>query len=318
MASSFYWERMSREFFYCSELSRRRGEPKYGTASVGEVWLLVEYPSWWSESAFFDSTLPAAVKAQLAAALRHIPRARLLFIKQDHPRRPQLKLFVVRACERAPFTIEFTLNAYDELLQLDLAAAANGRAQGGRSNTDALMLVCTHGRRDKCCAKFGYPLYKGLRASGEQAVWQSSHVGGDRFAANLVCFPHGLFYAHVTDADAPAIINAYRAHEIVLSKYRGRACYPQPVQAAEYFIRAEADIRSVDALRLLERKRINEHSWCVRFAALKTGRSYETTISQRISAFHQLLTCSATEEKSVEQFTLDDYRVTNERTGVQA
>src|ERR1041384_7288447 len=273
---------MSRGFFYCSELSRQRGEPRYGTASIGDVWLLVEYPFGWGAQAFHDSALTTEVKAQLTAALTSIPRARLLFIKQDPPRRQQIKFFVVRSRPREPFIAEFTLAAYDELLQLDIAAAASGDVNStGVRRSETLFLVCTHGRRDKCCAKFGYLLYKNLRAGGEAHVWQSSHVGGDRFAANLVCFPHGLFYAHVTDTDAPAIINAYRAQEIVLSKYRGRACYPHPVQAAEYFIRAEADIRSVDALRLLERKRIDEHSWRVRFAALETGRSYETTISQR-------------------------------------
>ena len=58
-------------------------------------------------------------------------------------------------------------------------------------------------------------------------------MGGDRFAANLVCFPDGLFYAHVTEHDERAVIEAYGARRIALSHYRGRACYSQPVQAAE-------------------------------------------------------------------------------------
>lgn len=310
---------MKREIFYCSELSRQRGEPKYGTASVGEVWLLVEYPFWWGAQAFHDSELAVEVKAQFTRALKSIPRARLLFIKQEPSRRRPLSFFVVRARPREPFIVEFKLDAYAELLQLDIVAAASGQfSRAGVRRTEPLFLVCTHGRRDKCCAKFGYALYRNLHAAGEAHVWQSSHVGGDRFAANLICFPHGLFYAHVTDADARTIIDAYRAQEIVLNKYRGRACYPHPVQAAEYFVRAESEITSVDALRLLERKRTGEHSWRVRFADVETGRSYETMLSQRISAFHQRLTCSATEERSVEQFTLDGYHVTNERAGTPA
>jgi hypothetical protein len=280
---------------------------------MGEVWLLVEYPFWWSRDAFADSIIPVEVKAYLTHALASIPRSRLLLIKQDRPRRPQLKFYVVRAREREPFVAEFTLAAYEELLRIDIAAAA--RARHGEAVTPApLFLICTHGRRDKCCAKFGYPLYKALRAAGGANVWQSSHVGGDRFAANLICFPHGLFYAHVTEADAQTIINAYDERRLVLGKYRGRACYGHAVQAAEYFVRAESGLAGLDDVRLAGRERIAANSWRVEFATPGMGRVYETIVSSRIAAFHQLLTCAATEEKSVEQFTLDDYRVTSDHT----
>jgi len=310
---------MSQGFFYCSELSRQRGEPKYGTASVGEVWLLIEYPFWWGAQAFHDSALTSEVKAHLTAALTSIPRARLLFIKQDPLRRRPIKFFVVRSRPREPFIVEFTLDAYDELLQIEIAAAASGHVNSaGVRRTEPLFLVCTHGRRDKCCAKFGYAIYKNLRAGGETDVWQTSHVGGDRFAANLICFPHGLFYAHVTDTDAQTILMAYRERRLVLNKFRGRACYPHAVQAAEYFIRAEANLDGFDELRLLERKRIAETSWRIRFAAPADRNIYDVTVSSRISAFHQFLTCDAAQEKSVEQFSLDDYRVAHDRAHKQA
>ena len=310
---------MSQGFFYCSELSRQRGEPKYGTASVGEVWLLIEYPFWWGAQAFHDSALTDEVKTYLTAALASIPRARLLLIKQDYPRRAQIKFFVVRSRPREPFIAEFTLDTYEQLLQLDIAAAASGQLNAaGVRRTEPLFLVCTHGRRDKCCAKFGYLLYKNLRAGGEANVWQSSHVGGDRFAANLVCFPHGLFYAHMTDTDAQTILTAYRERRLVLNKFRGRACYPHTVQAAEYFIRAEANLDGLDELRLLERERIAETSWRIRFAAPADRNIYDVTVSRRISAFHQFLTCDAAQEKSVEQFSLDDYRVAHDRAHKQA
>jgi len=309
---------MSREFFYCSALSRQRVEPRYGTATAGDVWLLLEYPSWWSKNAFADSALPAAVKERLHAALANIPNSRLLLIKQASVRRPQLKLFVARTRERNPFIAEFDYEDYAQLLQLDIEAAAAGRAPAAARSSAPLFLVCTHGRRDKCCAKFGYPLYKHLRARGVTSVWQSTHVGGDRFAANLVCFPDGLFYAHVTEHDERAIIEAYGARRIVLTHYRGRACYSQPVQAAEYFVRAESGVIGLDELRLLARERIAAHSWRVRFAAPGTGRVYEVTLTRHASAFHQYLTCNAREEKSAEQFSLDDYRVTSDSTFTSA
>ncbi len=307
---------MSQRFFYCSELSRECGEVRYGTASVGDVWLLLEYPFWWGAQAFADSALPVEVKAHLEHALELIPRSRLLLIKQDRPRRERPKFFVVRARERQPAIAEFTLDSYEQLLQLDIATATGGQAQPDAKLSE-LFLVCTHGRRDKCCAKFGYPLYKEMRAAGGANVWQSTHIGGDRFAANLVCFPHGLFYAHVTAADAQTITDAYRAREIVLARYRGRACYAHPVQAAEYFVRAESGLLTLDSLRLRARARVTDNSWRVQFVAPHAGRSYEVVISSRVSAFHQLLTCDATKERSIVQFNLDHYRVTNDHARAQ-
>jgi hypothetical protein len=305
---------MSREFFYCSDLSRQRDEPRYGTASAGDVWLLLEYPSWWSKDAFADSALPSEVKEHLRALLARIPRSRLLLIKQGSVRRPQLKLFVARTRERKPFIAELDFARYEELLDLDIEAAAAGRTPTGASTyTAPLYLVCTHGRRDKCCAKFGYALYKHMRQRGVTSVWQSSHVGGDRFAANLVCFPHGLFYAHVNEQNERAIIEAYGERRVVLANYRGRACYSQPVQAAEYFVRAESGLTQLNELRLLTRERLAAHTWRVQFAAQGAGHVYEVTLSRHVSEFHQFLTCNARAEKSVEQFGLDDYRVTNDR-----
>jgi hypothetical protein len=305
---------MGQAFFYCSDLSRQRDEPRYGTASAGDVWLLLEYPSWWSKNAFADSALPSEAKEHIRALLTRIPRSRLLLIKQGSVRRPQLKLFVARTRERNPFIVEFDFARYEELLNLDIEAAAAGRTPAGASTLTApLYLVCTHGRRDKCCAKFGYALYKHMRTRGVTSVWQSSHVGGDRFAANLICFPHGLFYAHVNEHDERGIVEAYGERRIVLANYRGRACYPQFVQAAEYFVRAESGRTKLNELRLLKRERLAEHKWRVQFAARDAERVYEVTLSSHVSEFHQFLTCSALAEKSVAQFNLDDYRVLNDR-----
>ena len=45
-----------------------------------------------------------------------------------------------------------------------------------------LLLVCTHGRRDACCAQFGRPTAMALARRYGTAVWETTHVGGDRFA----------------------------------------------------------------------------------------------------------------------------------------
>ena len=45
-----------------------------------------------------------------------------------------------------------------------------------------VVVVCTHGRRDVCCAERGRPLAAATALEHPGAVWESTHVGGDRFA----------------------------------------------------------------------------------------------------------------------------------------
>ncbi|HEX8424594.1 MAG TPA: sucrase ferredoxin, partial [Pyrinomonadaceae bacterium] len=271
-----------------------------------------------------ESALSAPVKLHLNKFCKLVPRSRVLFIKQERLRRDALSCFVVRCRERAPSIVKFTFSAHEELLNIDLAAIANAAAPddsltGGEPVDTPLYLVCTHGKRDKCCAKFGYALYKSLRADGAAAtreqVWQSSHVGGDRFAANLICFPHGLFYAHVTEEAGRVILSEYEhGRRLVLAGYRGRACYSYPVQAAEFFIRKETGINAVGELRYRRHERTGEKSWLVKFFEAGAGRIHEAHIAARTSEFHNYITCNSTGEQRVVQYVLESYRATADET----
>lgn len=303
---------MVQQDFYCSQLSRRAEENTFGTASVGEVWLLVEYTEPWGPHALNDSGLSREVKNYLNQLIRRIPRSRLLFIKQERRNQPKFNLFIIRARERNPFTIRFELDDYEKLREryLDVAAVAAGeKTADGEIVTDPLYLVCTHGKRDKCCAKFGFTVYKALREVRDGQVWQSSHVGGDRFAANLLCFPHGLFYAHVTEESVLQVIGRYEQQQIVLEKFRGRACYSYPVQSAEFFIRRETGLMGISDLRGLSSERVDDDSWRVRFSTADAREIHEAIVRRRASDFHNYITCSDVERKSVIQFFLEDYSV---------
>jgi hypothetical protein len=302
---------MSQPLFYCSELSARSGERVFGTASTGEVWLLVEYPFAWGSRAVESSALSPAIKERLAALLKTIPRSRLLFIKQGSVCREDFNFFVVRSRARAPYAVRLRLTDYKDLLGVDVAAVAAGDStEGGDVTREPLLLVCTHGKRDKCCAKFGNPLYKSLRAGdGAASVWQSSHVGGDRFAANLVCFPHGLFYARVSEESGARAAAEYARGRIVLENFRGRGCFAHPVQAGEYFVRAETGLTGLDDLRFAGRERAGALTWRVRFAESEGGKVYEAAITSRASEFQNFITCQSSEARRVTEFVLDGLKV---------
>ena len=78
-----------------------------------------------------------------------------------------------------------------------------------------MLLVCTHARHDQCCAVRGRPVAQALARAFPDETWESSHLGGDRFAATMILLPHGLYYGRVPTADAAAIVERYLQGEIV-------------------------------------------------------------------------------------------------------
>lgn len=302
---------MNQNSFYCSDLSRAVAEKTYGTASVGAFWMLLEYPFAWGSHALEESNLSASIKTHLKRVVKQVPHGRLLFIKKERSRLKHIKLFIVRCHENEPYVVRLDLEDYQQLLDIDLASVTRKNLPtGGSISHEPLFLICTHGRRDKCCAKFGYPLFKSLSEDAGQSVWQSSHVGGDRFAANLLCFPHGLFYAHVTIEAGKVIMKEYQEGRLALQNYRGRACYSYPVQAAEFFIRSESGIGDMDDLRYLDHARLGEEKWQVRFLQRTKGLVHEVKVSRFMSDFQNYVTCHAVRERPIPQFQLDAYEIT--------
>lgn len=114
------------------------------------------------------------------------------------------------------------------------------------SQAGSLVLVCTHGRRDPCCAERGRPLAAATSAAFPDITWESSHIGGDRFAGNLLTFPHGFFFGRVRPDEGAGVVAAYRDGRIVLDRFRGRSCHPMAVQAADIALRTEVGLDGID------------------------------------------------------------------------
>ena len=99
---------------------------------------------------------------------------------------------------------------------------------GGR----ALILVCAHGVHDACCAIRGRPVAAALAEHFPGQVWECSHVGGDRFAPNVVLLPDGFYYGNL---DPESAVRAVRQHLAGAWTRGGCGAWPSlppPVQAA--------------------------------------------------------------------------------------
>ena len=278
---------------FCADVSAESDEPLHGTASRIDHWLLIEYRGVWSPHPLADSLLPEPVKQHLAEQLAALRRSRLVFIRRPERRgRDGVVCYLGRTREQPQAFSRLELDGHDDLLELDLAGALTGGARVGDPVRDPLFLVCTHGKRDRCCARYGRPLYDALREQADPDwVWQSTHVGGDRFAGNVVCVPEGVYYGRVRPADVWAIVDDHLAGRIYLDRFRGRCCYPFAIQVAERSIRAETGLRGIRDLALVS-ARAKGLTWNVRFRVVATGEIHELDVAGELGDL-TYLTCSA-------------------------
>jgi hypothetical protein len=238
----------------CSSLSLALGEPLVATASEAAAWLLVEQPGAWGRKALFESRLDPAIGAELER------RGKALGIKALLVKRPGRdggaegrRTVMVGRSDHGRAWLERTSFASDrELLDLDLDRLAAGERGHGEPVERPVYLVCTNGRRDACCASLGRPVAAALGEARPGRVWECSHVGGHRFAANVVCLPDGLLLGRVAPSDVEGIAARYESGHIPLEHFRGRSSLPPAAQAADALVRAREGLDRLGDLTLLD------------------------------------------------------------------
>ncbi|TDB92313.1 sucrase ferredoxin [Actinomadura sp. 7K534] len=215
------------------------------------AWLLIEQPGPWPERVE-ELAGPEPIAEAVRAAQRAGVRPQL--IRRPGRRRgvPPVQVYAAFSRGTEVWIEGRELADPAELRELDLGALAAGRSPGlGERVDEPLLLVCTHGRRNACCARTGAPLARTLTARFERLVWETTHVGGDRFAANLVCLPHGLYYGDLDESRAVTAADAYLRGEVALDRLRGRGGTPEPAQAAEHFVRAHTGRLGLDEVTVV-------------------------------------------------------------------
>jgi hypothetical protein len=293
----------------CAEVSAAGGEPIAATASRVEHWLLVEHTGLWPYEPLDASVFLGGVRDHLADQLARLGRSRLLLIKQPGRLRGKgVRVVYGRTPERGQRFFTLDLERHGELLDLDFVTALRDGRSLGEPLDHPLLLVCTHGKRDRCCARYGQPLCTALHGQANPGwVWQASHVGGDRFAGNLVCMPEGLYFGRVGREQAGAVLRSYIAGRIELDHYRGRSCYAFPVQAAESHVRRATGLVGFHDLRLLGRHQTAADSWTVQLRAEVAGDVYEVAVGVEPGE-EAYLTCRAGARRRARSFVARSHR----------
>lgn len=254
----------------CSAASRDLGEPLAGTAPVAAWWLVLEQPGPWGAKALTQSHLDPALGAELdTAAGRHGGRVALVRRPRRHPdtRNPAShRVWLAATRPGSTRLLGGWVEDVSMLRHVNWSALGDG-AEGGssglagqlhtvaaeaglslRPETEPLLLVCTNGRRDACCAVQGRQLIHDVRDDLLGRVWETTHLGGHRFAPTAVLLPHGVVYGRLDDKAALQLVESARAGRFHGDHYRGRSTFSRPGQAAEAAVRRVTGDTGLDDL----------------------------------------------------------------------
>jgi hypothetical protein len=141
-----------------------------------------------------------------------------------------------------------------------------------------------------------------IRALGDtrwaDRVWECSHIGGDRFAANVVVLPDSIYFGRVEPDSVVSLLEGLDAGRIDLDHFRGRTSLSLAEQAVEHFVRHELGVDALDAVAIDGRG--DDGAFAVRVGE----RTARVRIARRMVSVAEPLTCHGRPEQLVPSFTL--------------
>jgi hypothetical protein len=267
----------------CTDSSAAADEPLIGSAPYAPSWLCLEQVGPWGRAAFTTSHLDADLGARLESLASQAGVRPALIRRPGRHADLHRGGHTILAASTHPdrrWLLTARLEDPSILLDLDWDALARGDRDAVRASlpalaptSEALLLVCTNGTRDTCCARLGRPVAVAAESDWPGRVWEVTHTSGHRFAPTSVVLPSG--YLHGRTLDAAQVLASADRGEVALSGLRGRTTWPPAGQVAEASVREQADIRGVDDL-LVDRLSDRDDVWEVRH---RDGRVWAVTVT---------------------------------------
>lgn len=236
----------------CSVLSQLAHASAYGTAAAARFWVALEQNGPWGRQAATQSHLDGELGGTLDRSCAE-RGGRLILIRRPDGH-PDTNGATGHRCYVAwaggdPFLLVAEIASPHELVSLDLDAVARGDQAGVVASlprlqpTDPVLLVCTNGRRDVCCAVRGRPIAAADNTAYPGRVWECSHTGGHRYAPTGVLLPWGRTLARLDDPAARALLagadEGRLPRELLGERHdRGSSALAPGAQAAESAVRA--------------------------------------------------------------------------------
>ncbi|GAB2329914.1 sucrase ferredoxin [Streptomyces griseoincarnatus] len=276
----------------CSTVSRELDEPVAGTAATARTWLLLEQPGPWGAKALTSSHLDPALGRALEAAAKGTG-VRIALVRRpgrhaDSRMPATRRVYVAHTVPGTVWLHSATTTDPARLLDLDLAALGRGEAAcfdavlGGAPHAgDPLALVCTNGKRDRCCALLGRPLAAELASSGVEGVWEVTHLGGHRFSPTVLVLPYGYAYGRAEAHAVKEVLHGVQEGRVVTEGCRGCSAWERPGQAAELAVRRAVREDAAQVLSVVRTEGEAPH-WEVTVAHVD-GRRWRVEVAQGAS-----------------------------------
>lgn len=200
-----------------------------GSAPVARRWLLIEHPGPWAKNHLETPPIAGGVATAIEDACAEL-QGRSLLIRRSGRRQPGQDPSWFAIDTAMGTWVTGTWRTSDDLLH---ATAALG-APLAQSETFAepMLLVCTQGTRDACCALRGRPVTAALAKVWPDEVWECTHLSGHRFAGTFISMPDGTCYGTVDLPNAVDVVRSHRAGQVDTKHLRGVARFSPAVQAA--------------------------------------------------------------------------------------
>ena len=221
---------------YCSVLTRRSAEPLAGTAPYAKHFVFITWPKkyWQYEALDSKGGFPKGLKKWMKEQSLVNGKISIRLVSQVGMNQDKVKIFIYpeKYC-------------YSNVLPSQIPAVLESYFQDGITASFSpnsievdQIFICTHGRHDKCCAKFGQKLaaemrYNVSRKNSAVEVWDSSHLGGHRFAATIIDFPTGRAYGNLSVDEVPNYLASREASQVYGVAYRGSVFLSGLEQVAE-------------------------------------------------------------------------------------
>ena len=226
-----------------------------GTAGRATAWLALEHVGQWGRDVLDGSALGEELSAALGDA---VSRAGLKFLLIRQPGRegrvlhgapdasgtPTHRVLYALCTPGEEKLYSFSVSTPEQLLELPLDNPQELiQATGAELMDSPAILVCTHAKRDRCCALRGRPIAAHLAdVLPPNAVWECSHTGGHRFAPVGIMLPTGYTYGRLSEPSALAAYLSLAGRSIPsLHGLRGRSTDTPVEQAAEVAVRLELE-----------------------------------------------------------------------------
>ncbi len=249
---------------FCAQYSRDVKEPLAGTGVHPVSNLLLSWPiGGWTRTFHQAKDMTEGVSRRVFDLVENGRRINLMH-RADQP----------KGWHRAYLMPE--RQAYDiphDDVELFLTALLQGEPLDAWSRGEVkhrVLLCCTHGVKDKCCAKFGNATFKAMENAAREwegafEIWKSTHLGGCRLASAALLFPAMHKYGRIDPEHARPLLQSEIENRPYLPCYRGDGALTPAQQIADIEARKRLNAREIfpERVEVVAEQRDTDQTSCI-------------------------------------------------------